>query len=297
MNELKKFLGNFNLSVNKDLILQRVNDYLYYEVPADETVSYLKRAVSMVDLTTLEGKDTPEKVKDICNRALYPSAKNPSLPSVAAVCVYPSMVRLAAECLKDSDINVASVATAFPSGQFPLSVKLKDVEQCILDGANEIDMVISRGEFLSGNYIQVYDEIAKVKTVCLSSKSKKKIHLKVILETGELETYANIRLASLIAIFAGADFIKTSTGKINPAANLYVTLVMLDVIKEYYDFSGIKIGMKPAGGLKTYKDTLNYLVMLEDTLGKDWLNNKLFRFGASSVLDSLVNRINTLEKF
>jgi len=295
MNDLKNFLSNFNLSVKKDIILSRVNDYLSSGIPMNNTAGYLKTAVSMVDLTTLEGKDTNDKVIELCRRAQSPSVINPSIPSCAAVCVYPSMVSLASGYLDGTDINVASVATAFPSGQFPLRIKLKDVERCILDGANEIDMVISRGEFLSGNYGKVYDEIVKVKEVCTQTKSKKKVHLKVILETGELETFANIRMASLIAIYAGADFIKTSTGKINPAANLPVTLVMLDVIKEYYDYSNIRIGMKPAGGLKTYKDTLNYLAILEDTLGKDWMNNKLFRFGASSVLDNLVNTINNLE--
>ncbi len=296
MSELKNFLGNFNLAVKKDIILRRVSGYSERKLDDVELQRLLKMAVSMVDLTTLEGNDTPDKVLDLCHRAQTPSAKNPSIPPCAAVCVYPSMVRYASEYLGNSKINIASVATAFPSGQFPLKIKLKDVERSILDGANEIDMVISRGEFLLGNYEKIYEEIVKVKEVCLSSKSSKKIRLKVILETGELETFANIRLASLIAIFAGADFIKTSTGKISKAATLPDTLVMLDVIKEYYDYSNIKIGMKPAGGLKTYKDTINYLVMLEDTLGEQWMNNKLFRFGASSVLDNLVNTINSIEK-
>ncbi|MCB9095866.1 MAG: deoxyribose-phosphate aldolase [Halobacteriovoraceae bacterium] len=254
-------------------------------------------AISMTDLTTLEGADTVEKVRQLCAKAVNPvppyiqhtleGAKDlKAIPCVAAVCVYPNMVPIAAECLEGTGIEIAAVATAFPSGQFPLNLKLKDVDKTINYGATEIDMVISRGEFLEGKYQKVFNEIAAVKEVC-----KGRAHLKVILETGELKTYDNVRMASWLAMEAGADFIKTSTGKVSPAATMPVTLVMLQAIADYYRLKGKKIGMKPAGGIRTAKQAVHYLVMVNEVLGEDWLTKDLFRFGASSLLDDLLRQI------
>ncbi len=238
-------------------------------------------ALSMIDLTTLEGKDTPGKVQQLCYKALHLN-DDLALPQVAAVCVYPNHVRTAKAVLGKSGIKVASVATAFPSGNSSLAMKKQDVDFAIGEGADEVDMVISRGEFLRGNYNYVFDEIAGIKEQCGS------VRLKVILETGELSTLDNVRRASELAIQAGADFIKTSTGKIQPAATLPVTLVMLETIRDHYAKTGIKIGMKPAGGISTSKLALNYLVMVYEILGSDWLNNVYFRFGASSLANDLI---------
>lgn len=257
----------------------------------------LYTAITMTDLTTLEGADTPEKVRQLCHKAIHPVApyvqeqiwKNTEyrpIPSVAAVCVYPNMVPYAKEALAGHQVEIAAVATAFPSGQFPLDMKLKDVDRTIKLGATEIDMVISRGEFLRGNYQLIFDEIQKTAEVC-----KGRAHLKVILETGELETYDNVRLASWIAMEAGADFIKTSTGKVSPAATMPVTLVMLQAISDFYDQTGKIIGMKPAGGIRTAKQAVHYLVMVNEVLGENWLTPDLFRFGASSLLDDLLRQI------
>lgn len=242
----------------------------------------LKLALNMIDLTTLEGKDTPGKVKQMCYKAMHPHDALPGLPTVAAVCVFPTHVKTAKTALKGSNVKVASVSTAFPSGNAPFKIKAEDTKFAIDNGADEIDMVISRGEFLSGNYNFVFDEIAKIKEIC------GKVRLKVIFETGELSTLDNVRRASDIAIYAGADFIKTSTGKISPAATMPVSLVMLQAIKDYYDKTGIMIGMKPAGGISTAKGALQYLVMVHETLGSKWLTNEWFRFGASSLANDII---------
>ncbi len=242
----------------------------------------LKLALNMIDLTTLEGKDTAGKVKQMCYKAMHPHDALPGLPTVAAVCVFPTHVKTAKTALKGSNVKVASVSTAFPSGNAPFKIKAEDTKFAIDNGADEIDMVISRGEFLSGNYNFVFDEIAKIKEIC------GKIRLKVIFETGELSTLDNVRRASDIAIYAGADFIKTSTGKISPAATMPVSLVMLQAIKDYYDKTGIMIGMKPAGGISTAKGALQYLVMVHETLGSKWLTNEWFRFGASSLANDII---------
>lgn len=242
----------------------------------------LKLALSMIDLTTLEGKDTADKVKNLCYKAMHPSDDLEGLPQVAAVCVYPNHVKTAKMALKGSDVKVASVATAFPSGNSTLKLKLEDTRYALSEGADEIDMVISRGEFLSGHYSFVYDEIAAIKETC------GKVRLKVILETGELGSLENVRKASEIAMLAGADFIKTSTGKIQPAATMPVTLVMLEAIKAYYQKTNKIIGMKPAGGISTSKAALQYLVMLNETLGGPWMSAEYFRFGASSLANDII---------
>ena len=239
-------------------------------------------AIRMVDLTTLEGADTPGKVRALCARARQPDPSDPSCPPVAAVCVYPSMVAIAAQELRGSGIRVASVATAFPSGQAPLSVKLEETRAATADGADEIDMVINRGAFLSGRYLDVYDEIVAVKEAAGSA------HLKVILETGELATYDNVRRASWLAMLAGADFIKTSTGKVSPAATLPVTLVMLEAVRDFRAVTGRQVGVKPAGGIRTSKDAIAYLVTVNETAGEDWLDPAWFRFGASTLLQDLL---------
>jgi len=236
-------------------------------------------AIRMVDLTTLEGSDTPGKVRALCAKARRP---DPTAPSVAAVCVYPSMVATAAAELAGSGVHLASVATAFPSGQAPLSVKLDDTRAAVADGADEIDMVISRGAFLAGDYLAVYDEIVAIKEACGSA------HLKVILETGELGTYDNVRRASWLAMLAGADFIKTSTGKVTPAATLPVTLIMLEAVRDFRQETGRQVGVKPAGGIRTSKDALKYLVTVNETAGEDWLDPDWFRFGASTLLNDLL---------
>lgn len=244
----------------------------------------LSLAISMIDLTTLSGDDTPEKVRMLCRKALRPSATLET-PQVAAVCVYPSMVKVAVEELAGSNINVASVATYFPSGQALMKDRLDDVKGAVDDGAKEIDMVINRGAFLAGEYARVYDEICQVRAACGDA------HLKVILETGELHSYDNVRLASQIAIDAGAHFIKTSTGKISPAATMPVTLVMLQTIRDHFLKTGKMVGMKPAGGIRDAKLALRYLSMVKETLGDAWLNNEWFRFGASSLLNDLLMQI------
>ncbi len=245
----------------------------------------LNLAISMIDLTTLEGNDTRGKVQQLCHKAMHPNDLYSDIPKVAAVCVYPSFVGIAKKALEGSGIRVASVATAFPSGQTALEVKLNDVKTAVDHGADEIDMVISRGAFLSGDYLYVFDEIAAIKKACGDA------HLKVILETGELETLDNVRKASEIAIYAGADFIKTSTGKVQPAATMQVTYVMLDAIKDYYLKTGKMIGMKPAGGISNAKLALQYLVMLNEVLGEKWMNKNYFRFGASSLLNDLLMQL------
>jgi deoxyribose-phosphate aldolase len=248
-------------------------------------VAGIRFAISMCDLTTLEGKDSPGKIRQMCAKAVRPEPNDPSVPAVAAVCVYPDLVAIAKRALAGSSVKVASVATAFPSGRSPLSLKLTDVRRALSAGADEIDMVIDRGAFLSGDLRKVFDEIAAVKEACGET------HLKVILETGELETYDNVRRASDLAIAAGADFIKTSTGKVAPAATPPVTLCMLEAIRDYWLATGVKIGMKPAGGIRTSKQALHYLVLVKETLGADWLTPDLFRFGASSLVNDLLMQL------
>jgi deoxyribose-phosphate aldolase len=248
-------------------------------------VAGLKLAVRMMDLTTLEGKDTPGKVRAMCCKALVPWADDPSIGPVAAVCVYPNLVAVAKRALAGSAVKVASVATAFPAGQSPLDVKLADARRAVELGADEIDMVIDRGAMLSGDYAQVFDEIAATKDACGGA------HLKVILETGELGSYDVVRKASEMAIAAGADFIKTSTGKVQPAATPAVTLVMLEAIRDHYYATGRRVGMKPAGGVRSAKQSLHYLVLVKETLGDAWLKPDLFRFGASALLEDILMQL------
>jgi deoxyribose-phosphate aldolase len=242
----------------------------------------LDLAIRMVDLTTLEGSDTPGKVRALAAKARRPDPEDPSCPQVAALCVYPAMVPVAVEALAGSGVHTASVATAFPSGQAPLGVKLADVREAVAAGADEIDMVINRGAFLSGRYLEVYDEIIAVKKACGEA------HLKVILETGELATYDNVRRASWLAMIAGGDFIKTSTGKVQPAATPPVTLVMLEAVRDFREATGRQVGVKPAGGIRTAKDAIKYLVLVNETAGDDWLDPAWFRFGASTLLNDLL---------
>ena len=248
-------------------------------------VEGLKLALSMVDLTTLEGADTPGKVRQLCTKAIHLHSGRKDLPMVAAVCVYPTMVRIAREALQGTPIQVAAVATAFPSGMNPLTVKLEDTRYAVAEGAHEIDMVISRGDFLRGDYARVADEIGQVKGAC------GKAHLKVILETGELGTLDRVRLASDIAMQSGADFIKTSTGKIQPAATPEVVLVMLQAISDFYLKTGKRIGMKPAGGIANAKAALNLLIMVREVLGPAWLTPSLFRIGASKLPNDMLMQL------
>jgi deoxyribose-phosphate aldolase len=249
----------------------------------------IELAIGMVDLTTLEGADTPGKVRGLATKALRPDPLDPSCPPTAAVCVYPSMTATAKAIVKGSSVRVASVATAFPSGQASLKVKLDDVRDAVDAGADEIDMVLNRGAFLAGRYLEVFDEIAAVKGACGEAR------LKVILETGELVTYDNVRRASWLSMLAGGDFIKTSTGKISPAATPPVTLIMLEAVRDFLATTGTKVGVKPAGGIRTAKDAIKYLVLVNETVGDGWLDPHWFRFGASSVLNDLLMQRNKLK--
>src|SRR5256885_8081963 len=264
---------------------ERVERLTKRSIKKESKVLALKLALSMIDLTTLEGADSPGKVRQMCYKAAHLHDAVPDVPHVAAVCVYPTLVRLAHESVEGTGIKIAAVATGFPSGQYPLPVKLEDTRYAVGEGADEIDMAISRGHFLAGDYSYVFDEIAAVKEACGAA------HLKVILETGELQTFDNVRRASDIAMNAGADFIKTSTGKVQPAATLPVTLVMLEAIRDFYHATGKRIGMKPAGGISTAKTSLQYLVVLRETLGQDWLTPDLFRFGASRLANDILMQI------
>ena len=239
-------------------------------------------AISMIDLTTLEGADTPGKVRNLCAKARRPDPGDPTTPQVAAVCVYSDLVATAKEALGDSGVHVAAVATAFPSGRASLTVKLADTKDAVAAGADEIDMVIDRGAFLSGRYLQVFEEIVAVKQASAPA------HLKVILETGELATYDNVRRAAWLAMLADADFIKTSTGKISPAATLPVLLVMLEAVRDFRASTGRQVGVKPAGGIRTSKDAIRHLVMVNETVGEEWLSPDWFRFGASTLLNDLL---------
>ena len=278
---------DFSLSPRIDHvgIEERAARFTKRSIKAETKINGLKLALNMIDLTTLEGKDTDGKVKQLCYKAQHLHDAYPGLPTVAAICVYPSMVSVAKKALGNSGIKVASVATAFPSGQAHSDIKIRDVKYAVNNGADEIDMVISRGKFLQGEYNFVFDEIAAVKEACGIAR------LKVILETGELVTYDKVRRASDIAMYAGADFIKTSTGKISPAATLPVTLVMLEAIRDFYYKTGKMIAMKPAGGISKSKLALHYLVMLKETLGDAWMNNHWFRFGASSLANDVLMQL------
>ena len=272
-------------SIDKVGVEERVARFQTRSIKNEAKSQGLRKVLNMIDLTTLEGKDTPGKVRQMCFKAHHLHDAMPDLPTFAAVCVYPSMVALAKNELKGTNVNVASVSTAFPSGQAPLEVKLMDTKFAVESGADEIDMVISRGKFLAGEHAFVFDEIAAIKEAC------GKARLKVILETGELVTLDNVRRASDIAIYAGADFIKTSTGKIQPAATMQVTYTMLMAIRDYFDETGIMIGMKPAGGISTAKLALHNLVMVKEILGEAWLTNEWFRFGASSLANDVLMQI------
>ncbi|MFY7668321.1 MAG: deoxyribose-phosphate aldolase [Crocinitomicaceae bacterium] len=272
-------------SIDKVGVEERVARFQTRSIKNESKRQGLKMVLNMIDLTTLEGKDTPGKVKQMCYKAQHLHDLHPGLPTVAAVCVYPSMVPIAKKELKNSSVKIASVSTAFPSGQAPMEVKITDTKFAVDAGADEIDMVISRGKFLSGEYNFVFDEIAAIKEACGNAR------LKVILETGELATLDNVRKASDIAIYAGADFIKTSTGKIQPAATMQVTYTMLMAIRDYFDETGIMVGMKPAGGISTSKLALHNLVMVKEILGDAWLNNHWFRFGASSLANDVLMQI------
>ncbi len=266
-------------------IRERVARLATRSIKKASKVEGLKLALSMVDLTTLEGADTPGKVRQLCTKAIHLHSGRKDLPMVAAVCVYPTMVRIAREALQGTPIQVAAVATAFPSGMNPLAVKLEDTRYAVAEGAHEIDMVISRGDFLRGDYGRVANEIEQVKEAC------GKAHLKVILETGELGTLDRVRLASDIAMQSGADFIKTSTGKIQPAATPEVVLVMLQAISDFYRKTGKRIGMKPAGGIANAKAALNVLIMVREVLGPAWLTPSLFRIGASKLPNDMLMQL------
>jgi deoxyribose-phosphate aldolase len=266
-------------------IEERVARFTTRSIKKSSKMQALKMVLNMIDLTTLEGKDTEGKVKQMCYKAAHLHDVIPGLPTVAAVCVYPTMVKTAKDALIGTNVKVASVSTAFPSGQSTLEIKIADTKFAVDNGADEIDMVISRGEFLKGNYSFVFDEIATIKEACGNAR------LKVIFETGELSTLENVRKASDIAMYAGADFIKTSTGKISPAATMPVTLVMLEAIRDYYYATGRMVGMKPAGGISTSKLAIHYLVMVRETLGGAWLSNEWFRFGASSLANDVLMQV------
>jgi deoxyribose-phosphate aldolase len=273
-------------TIDQVMVEERAGAFAKRSIKTGAKLAGLKMAVSMMDLTTLEGKDTPGKVAYLCRKALQPAEPKYDVPPCAAVCVYPNLVKYARKFLgAGSPVKVASVATGFPSGQYPLRTKLDEVRRAVSDGADEIDMVIDRGAFLDGDYARVFDEITAVK------EASGPAHLKVILETGELVTYDNVRLASEIAMQAGADFIKTSTGKVQPAATMPVTLVMLEAIRDHFFATGVRIGMKPAGGIRNAKQALAYLVMVKETLGDDWLTPDLFRFGASTLVNDVLMQI------
>jgi deoxyribose-phosphate aldolase len=272
-------------SIDAVAVEARAEDLARRSIKRESKVFALELAIRMMDLTTLEGADTRGKIAALASKAIRPDPSDPTIPSVAALCVYPNLVPHALERLRGSGVKVASVATAFPSGQTPLDVKVREVEEVVAMGADEVDMVIDRGAFLSGRYAKVYDEIVRVKEACGDA------HLKVILEVAELGTYDNVRRASLLAIAGGADFVKTSTGKLASAATLPVTLVMLEAIRDVYEETGRMVGMKPAGGIRHAKQAVQYLVQLHETLGVEWLTPDLYRLGASSLLNDVLMQI------
>ncbi|NND85244.1 MAG: deoxyribose-phosphate aldolase [Acidimicrobiia bacterium] len=285
---LRAYLGSVP-SVDDVMVHQRVADLATRSIKRESKRAALDLAIRMIDLTTLEGQDTPGKVRQLASKAVRPNPSDPSIPSVAALCVYPSMVQHAAPVLEGSGVHLAAVATYFPSGQAPGESRVADVRTAVEAGADEIDMVIDRGAFLAGDYMKVFEDIVATKEACGDA------HLKVILETGELGTYDNVRRASMLAMAAGGDFIKTSTGKVSPAATREVTLVMFEAIRDFHALTGRKIGMKPAGGIRVAKDAIRYLVLLHETLGTGWMTPDLFRFGASSLLNDVLMQIRWLE--
>ena len=277
------------VSVDKSGIDERVKRFTQRSIKADTKSNLLNLSLSMIDLTTLEGSDTAEKVQQLCYKAKHLDSSLDNIPNVAAVCVYPNLVSIAKKELKESNIKVASVSTSFPSGQSSLKVKIADTIIALDSGADEIDMVISRGKFLKGEYNFVYDEIAQIKDLC------GKTHLKVILETGEIGNLESVRIASDIAISAGADFIKTSTGKLSNSSNMPVVLVMMYAVRDYYIRTGKKIGIKPAGGISNSKQALQYLVMLNEVLGYEWMSKELFRFGASRLANDILMQLKKID--
>ena len=277
------------VSVDKSGIDERVKRFTQRSIKADTKSNLLNLSLSMIDLTTLEGSDTAEKVQQLCYKAKHLDSSLDNIPNVAAVCVYPNLVSIAKKELKESNIKVASVSTSFPSGQSSLKVKIADTIIALDSGADEIDMVISRGKFLKGEYNFVYDEIAQIKDLC------GKTHLKVILETGEIGNLESVRIASDIAISAGADFIKTSTGKLTNSSNMPVVLVMMYAVRDYYIRTGKKIGIKPAGGISNSKQALQYLVMLNEVLGYEWMSKELFRFGASRLANDILMQLKKID--
>ena len=295
MAQAPALLGGFELpleprlprigSVDAVALEERAATLAKRSIKRESKVQALELAVRMIDLTTLEGQDTPGKVEALCSKAMRPDPADPSVPSVAAVCVYPNLVETAKRKVAGSAVRVASVATAFPSGQSPTELKVAEARAVVELGADEVDMVIDRGAFLSGRYAKVYDEIARVKEACGGA------HLKVILETGELGTYDNVRRASLLAMAAGANFVKTSTGKISPAATLPVTLCMMEAVRDVHVETGRLVGIKPAGGIRVAKQAVQYLVVLFETLGPQRLTPELFRFGASSLLNDVLMQL------
>src|SRR5215468_10033310 len=272
-------------SIDQVAVEARAADLSRRSIKREAKLFALDLAVRMTDLTTLEGSDTPGKVAALASKAVRPDPSDASVPSVAALCVYPNLVPTAVERLRDSGVKVASVATAFPSGQSPLEAKLDEVRWVVEHGADEVDMVIDRGSFLAGRYAKVYDEIVRVK------EAAGEAHLKVILEVAELGTYDNVRRASLLAMAAGADFIKTSTGKLPGAATLPVHLVMLEAIRDVYEETGRRVGMKPAGGIRASKNAIQYLVQVHETLGPEWLTPDLYRIGASSLVNDILMQL------
>ncbi len=273
-------------SVDAVSLEERAASLAKRSIKKDAKVFALELAIRTTDLTTLEGSDTPGKVAALCSKAIRPDPSDPSIPSTAAICVYPNLVPVARERLDGSGVKVAAVATGFPSGQYPTKLKVNDVRSAIQLGAEEIDMVIDRGAFLSGRYAKVYDEVVKVKEACGDD-----VHLKVILETGELGTYDNVRRATLLAIAGGADFVKTSTGKINPAATLPVALCMLEAVRDVYEETGRRIGFKAAGGIRQAKQAIQHLVLVHETLGPEWLTPDLYRLGASTLLNDILMQL------
>ena len=272
-------------SVDAVALEERAASLAKRSIKKDAKVWALQLAIRCTDLTTLEGADTPGKVAALCSKAIRPDPSDAHVPSVAAVCVYPNLVPVAVDRLRGTGIHVASVATGFPSGQYPTDIKIADARRAVEAGADEIDMVIDRGAFLSGRYAKVYDEIVKVKEAVGDA------HLKVILETGELGTYDNVRRASLLAMAAGADFIKTSTGKVSPAATLPVALCMLEAIRDVHEETGRLVGFKPAGGVRAAKQAIQHLVLVNETVGPDWLTPELYRIGASSLLNDILMQL------
>jgi deoxyribose-phosphate aldolase len=276
-------------SVDEVGAVERVGMLARRSIKRESKREALLLAVRMTDLTTLEGRDTPGKVRQLAAKAVRPDPTDPAIPSVAALCVYPNLVPTAVESLRGTGVRVASVATYFPSGQAPLELKVEETRRVVALGADEVDMVIDRGAFLAGDYLAVFEEIGAIREACGAA------HLKVILETGELATLDNVRRASMLAMAAGADFIKTSTGKIQPAATLPVLLTMLEAIRDFHAVTGRAVGMKPAGGLKTAKDAIRVLVVVNETLGRDWMSPERFRFGASTLLNDILMQIRWLD--